>query len=102
LVIGKSKKPRCFKNVKSLPVDYEANKTAWMTSAIFVNYIKKCDEKFHGQGRKVLFFMDQCPCHPKEIEGLKAIKIVFFPANCTSRLQPLDLGNILHFKIEWK
>ena len=28
LVIGKSKKPRCFANVKSLPTQYEANKTA--------------------------------------------------------------------------
>jgi DDE superfamily endonuclease/Tc5 transposase DNA-binding domain len=35
LVIGKSKKPRCFKNVRSLPVDYASNKTAWMTSVIF-------------------------------------------------------------------
>lgn len=28
LAIGKSKNPRCFKNVKSLPVNYEANKRA--------------------------------------------------------------------------
>ncbi|KII62327.1 Tigger transposable element-derived protein 4 [Thelohanellus kitauei] len=26
--IGKSKNPRCFKNVKTLPVDYEANKNS--------------------------------------------------------------------------
>jgi hypothetical protein len=32
LVIGKSAKPRCFKNVKKLPVEYTANKKAWMTS----------------------------------------------------------------------
>ena len=31
LVIGESKKPRCFKGVKSLEVDYEANTKAWMT-----------------------------------------------------------------------
>lgn len=32
LVIGKSQNPRCFKNVKkqNLPVNYYANKTAWM------------------------------------------------------------------------
>ena len=28
LVIGKSAKPRCFKNVKSLPTEYLANKKA--------------------------------------------------------------------------
>jgi hypothetical protein len=32
LVIGKSKNPKCFKNVKSLPLCYGANKEAWMTS----------------------------------------------------------------------
>ena len=26
LVIGKAKKPRCFKGIKSLPVDYRSNK----------------------------------------------------------------------------
>ncbi|KAJ8894394.1 hypothetical protein PR048_007045 [Dryococelus australis] len=27
---GKSANPRCFKNVKSKPVEYGANKKAWM------------------------------------------------------------------------
>ncbi|KAL4149571.1 hypothetical protein QTP88_003497 [Uroleucon formosanum] len=35
LVVGKSKQPRCFKGVKALPVDYTANKNAWMTQEIF-------------------------------------------------------------------
>jgi len=34
-VIGKSKQPRCFKGVKALPVEYSANKNAWMTQEIF-------------------------------------------------------------------
>jgi hypothetical protein len=40
-VIGKSQTPRCFKNVKKLPVEYAANKKAWMTSDIFQQYISK-------------------------------------------------------------
>ena len=41
LVIGKSKNPRCFKNVRigNLPVHYMANKKAWMTSQIFCEWI---------------------------------------------------------------
>lgn len=31
LVIGKYRKPRCFKHVKNLPTTYRNNKTAWMT-----------------------------------------------------------------------
>jgi transposase len=38
LMIGKSRKPRCFKGVKSLPLDYTANNKAWMTGSIFENY----------------------------------------------------------------
>ncbi|XP_033213985.1 tigger transposable element-derived protein 4-like [Belonocnema kinseyi] len=34
LVIGKSKNPRRVKGVKSLPVLYESNKKAWMTSSV--------------------------------------------------------------------
>jgi hypothetical protein len=40
-VIGKSQTPHCFKNVKKLPVEYAANKKAWMTSDIFQQYISK-------------------------------------------------------------
>jgi hypothetical protein len=35
LVIGKSKKLRCFGGVKSLPVIYEHNTKSWMTSSSF-------------------------------------------------------------------
>lgn len=35
LVIGKSAKPRAFKN-KEVPIAYKANKKAWMTGRIFV------------------------------------------------------------------
>jgi hypothetical protein len=39
LVIGKSKNPRCFKGVRSLPVDYYSNADAWMTSVIFNDWL---------------------------------------------------------------
>jgi hypothetical protein len=35
LVVGKTKNPRCFKGVRSLPVDYYSNANAWMISVIF-------------------------------------------------------------------
>lgn len=42
LLIGKSKKPRCFKgiNIKALPVNYYAQKSAWMTQAIFIDWFQ--------------------------------------------------------------
>ena len=42
-VIGKSKKPHCFKgiNMDMLPVIYHANKKAWMRSVLFEEWITK-------------------------------------------------------------
>jgi hypothetical protein len=48
LVIGKSGKPRCFKNVKNLPCKNRSNKTAWMTSDLFDEYLKALDAKMGG------------------------------------------------------
>ena len=39
LAIGKSKKPRAFKNVRKLPVDYKANIKAWIRSDLFELYL---------------------------------------------------------------
>lgn len=98
-VIGKSKNPRCFKNIKSLPVIYRGNKKAWMTSVLFEEWLMQLDEKFIGEGRKVLLLVDNCPSHPKSVqEKLRAIKLSFFPPNATSVLQPLDLGIIRTLK----
>ncbi|XP_050064726.1 tigger transposable element-derived protein 4-like [Aphis gossypii] len=49
--------------------------------------------EFVKQKRNVLLFVDNCPAHPKEIT-LTNIKLVFFPPNATSKLQPLDQGVI--------
>ena len=89
VVIGKSLRPRCMKNVKNLPVDYTANKKAWMTSSIFENWLMK----FVLQGRSVAMVVDNCPAHP-HINGLRSIKLVFLPPNTTSHLQPCDQGII--------
>ena len=37
LVIGKSANPRCFRGIRSVPLPYEANKSAWMTSIMHVD-----------------------------------------------------------------
>lgn len=101
LVIGKAKKPRCFKNIKKLPTKYEANTKAWMTSTFFQNQLLAFDAKMGLQNRKVVLFIDQCPAH-KITSQLHNVEIVFFPANCTSELQPLDLGIIQAFKFLYR
>jgi len=92
MVIGKSAKPRCFRKIKSLPVIYEANKKAWMTSDIFKNYLLKWNNQLARKNRNILLLIDNCPSHI--FNFLSNIKVVFLPKNTTSVLQPCDLGII--------
>jgi hypothetical protein len=60
LVIEKSKKPRCFKGVRSLPVHCYSNANAWMTSVIFKNWLVKWDLELK---RKIVLLVDNCTAH---------------------------------------
>ncbi|KAH9379666.1 hypothetical protein HPB48_018062 [Haemaphysalis longicornis] len=43
LVIAKCKKPRCMKNLVSLPYYYRANSRTWMTRELFSEWLLKVD-----------------------------------------------------------
>lgn len=89
LVIGKSAKPRCLKNVNSLPCDYRSSRKAWMTTGIFNEWLVKFDEEMKRNKRRILLLIDNCSPH-NETPKLECIRIEYFPPNCTSILQPLD------------
>lgn len=101
LIIGKATKPRCFKNIKKLPVEYTANKRAWMTADIFMQEIRKWDEELRAQNRKILLLVDNCTAHPK-IPNLHNIKLVHLPPNTTAVLQPMDQGIINSLKVYFR
>ena len=96
LVIGKSNKPRAFKN-KTVPLPYKANKKAWMTADFFEKWLRDLDAKFLAQNRKVAMIVDNCTAHPR-LDDLKAMELIFLPPNCTSVLQPCDQGIIKNLK----
>jgi hypothetical protein len=79
LVTGKSENPCCFKNVGQLPTKYVANRKAWVTQAIFTDYLRALDAKMSFQNRKILLFFDQCAAHPQDTSFLKNVKVVSFP-----------------------
>ncbi|XP_071044164.1 tigger transposable element-derived protein 4-like [Parasteatoda tepidariorum] len=83
-------------------MDYDANKNAWMTTAIFTKWLKKLDNVMKRQKRKILLFIDQCPAHPPDTNFLENVKVQFFLANYTSVLQPLDLGVIKNLKLQYR
>ena len=92
-VIGKSKTPRCFKNVSSLPCRYRSQKKSWMDSALFEEWVRELDVKFEKQNRKIALIIDNCPAHPT-IADLSNVKLIFLPPKTTSVSQPMDQGVI--------
>ncbi|XP_013774244.1 tigger transposable element-derived protein 6-like [Limulus polyphemus] len=85
LVIGRAANPRCFRgySTSSLPVTYQANKRAWMTSTIFKDWLQKLNNKMTLEKRKIIMFVDNCAAMT-----LSNVKLVFLPPNTTARLQP--------------
>ena len=57
-VIGKSKKPRCFKNVKRIPCRYRAQKKSWKTGVLFEDWVRTFDSSFRAQRVKVAVLID--------------------------------------------
>ena len=72
-LIGKTKRPRCFQrvNMDLLPVQYFAQKNAWMNTDTFlewfqdsfVPYVRK-ELTSIGLENKAVLVLDNCPAHP--------------------------------------
>ena len=109
IVIGKSKSPHCFGGLKDKQkphgVPYYANKKAWMTSEIMDDILASLNQRLKREDRHILLLLDNAPCHPRDYQDSSTfsnIKVVFFPVNTTSRLQPLDAGVIQSFKCQYR
>lgn len=87
MVIYKTIKSHCVKNIKFLPVIYKANESAWMKSIFFEEEIGKWDAELNG--RTILILVKNCPAHPN-LSNLMNIEMAFFPNYTNSILQPMD------------
>lgn len=45
LMIGKSRNPRCFKNVRTKPIKYRSNTKAWITANLFKEWLLDLPKK---------------------------------------------------------
>ena len=112
MVIGKSAKPRAFKNLNTnaLPVTYKNSKNAWMTSALFKEWFNDvfvpqvtqfCKE--NGLPIRALLFLDNATSHPSDNELISGdIKAVFLPPNVTPLIQPMDQHVLQHVKLSYR
>ena len=100
-VIGKSKKPRCFKHIKHLPCRYRSQKKSWMDSILFEEWVREVDRRFTKEGQKIVLLVDNCPAHPS-IDNLVSTELIFLSPNTTSKLQPMDQGVIRSLKAHYQ
>lgn len=108
MVIGKSCKPRPLKDIRQdrLPVFYKHQKSAWMSASLFElwfneQFAPKVRDFLASKGlpQKALLLMDNAPSHPTaDVLKSGGITAMFFPANVTSLIQPMDQGVIETFK----
>ncbi len=80
-----------------LPVAYYSQKNSWMTGELMEAILTKLNSRLAHTNRRILLLMDNAGCHPPHLN----ITICFLPANNTSKLQPLDLGIIKDFKVQY-
>ncbi len=77
-----------------LPVQYKANKNAWIMATLFEEWLICWDQDLK---RNILLLVDNCFAHIINVK-LQHIKVVFSLGNTMSVLQPCDrthLENVL-------
>jgi hypothetical protein len=92
IITVKSTIPLCLKNLKNPPVTYCANSKAWMAQEISRDFLCAHDTSFSALRKKILHFVDNCATYSPGTSSLRKVKVVFYPSNCSSVVQPLDLG----------
>lgn len=112
LVIGKTKKSKCFKKVACLPVIYRSQRNGWMDSEIFMEWyanefiptVKK-ERELVGKCGKVLLLLDSAPFHPV-VDMLNVVdenfKVTFLPSNVTELVHPMDQSIVNKLKRNFK
>lgn len=55
-----------------------------MTGKFFSEFLASLYSKMGVQDRKILLFVDNCPAHPVDVDGLHNVKVIFLLSNTTS------------------
>lgn len=120
-IIGNAQNPRAFgrrsDKIKNEPMTWRANKKAWMTGKIWIEYLTWFAKEIRARHtREVLLFVDSFSSHcsglsqllsadnelPENDRALRQVRVEFLPKNATSLYQPCDQGIIANLKTLYK
>ena len=113
-LIGKAKRPRCFCGLQMdlLPVEYQGQKNAWMSTEIFHKWFHdsfvptvRRELSSLGLEQKAVLVLDNCPAHPNAEDLVSEdgkITAHYLPPNVTSLIQPMDQGVLEALKRRYK
>jgi hypothetical protein len=105
LVTGNAARPHAFKqnsvNPDNLPVTWEHNKKAWMTMAIFADWLNQLHETMKNKRSRIILFVDHATRHVVS-KKLSNVHVKFLTPHLTSELQPLDQGIIQAMKANYR
>lgn len=90
LVIGSSNCMHEFYGLDTdlLPVSWEIQENAWMTSDLFYKWLQLFDRKMKTQGRKTLLWVENSPCHQFNGE-VTSVRIMYYSR---PQLEPFYYG----------
>lgn len=82
---------------------YRNNTKAWMLTTLFQEWLQEFDRQVGRQhhGQRVLLLLDNCSSHNHDGLNLQYVDVYFLPPNTTSKIQPMDAGIIMAFKMHY-
>jgi hypothetical protein len=106
-MVGTAKQPLCFKYLccnSQPPMPYMHQANAWFTQEITIHWINKVLWPWHKSNFGdvcCILILDNCRAHTDLNKALLPSKLIilYFPPNCTSFLQPADMGMIAALKV---
>lgn len=101
LVVGGASGPDYASDPFTLPILYKTNPQAWMSKAIFSDWMYALDLELRSLGRKAVLLTDDIPVH-QDISKLGAMNIVYIPVHSKSKTLPMDLGITQQLKFQYR
>jgi hypothetical protein len=75
-----------------LPVEYRANRKAWMASTLFGEWFLKFNKHMRAEKCNIALILDNCAAHSVNTAAMGNVSVYFLPPNTSLKLNRWTLG----------